>query len=187
MPVADSPDFQVTIVVQTVPTNDNPDWQITATGPGGTPLAGGYASLTGPGATATPGKLTQAGGLEVDDPAGDGFTVNTTGGVSITQTGAAGTAIVDTGPTGISINATGQVIIQSHTGPTSISDASATGLSLNESGTGPILLNVFTGGLVITLFGVPVFANNAAAIGGGLTAGAVYRTGLDPDTLCIVH
>ena len=33
----------------------------------------------------------------------------------------------------------------------------------------------------------PVYANNAAAIAGGLTAGAVYRTGSDPDQLCITH
>jgi hypothetical protein len=33
----------------------------------------------------------------------------------------------------------------------------------------------------------PIFANNAAAITGGLVAGNLYRTGADPDTLCIVH
>jgi hypothetical protein len=35
--------------------------------------------------------------------------------------------------------------------------------------------------------GIPLFANNAAAITGGLTAGAFYRTGADPDMLCVVH
>ena len=35
--------------------------------------------------------------------------------------------------------------------------------------------------------GIPVFANNAAALLGGLTAGAFYRTGADPDPICIVH
>lgn len=34
---------------------------------------------------------------------------------------------------------------------------------------------------------LPVFANNAAAITGGLTAGAFYRTGADPDPVCVVH
>jgi hypothetical protein len=34
---------------------------------------------------------------------------------------------------------------------------------------------------------VPAYANNAAAIAGGLTAGDTYRTGGDPDQLCIVH
>ena len=33
----------------------------------------------------------------------------------------------------------------------------------------------------------PTFANNTAAIAGGLTAGEMYRTGADPDVLCIVH
>lgn len=32
-----------------------------------------------------------------------------------------------------------------------------------------------------------VFANNAAAITGGLTVGDFYRTGADPDTVCVVH
>jgi hypothetical protein len=33
----------------------------------------------------------------------------------------------------------------------------------------------------------PAYANNAAAILGGLVAGNIYRTGLDPDLLAIVH
>ena len=41
--------------------------------------------------------------------------------------------------------------------------------------------------LLQILAGVPVFANNAAAIGGGLAVGNVYRTGADPDFLAIVH
>jgi hypothetical protein len=45
MPVADSPDFQLTIAVTAVPNSDNPDWQITATGPGGTPISGGGGLL----------------------------------------------------------------------------------------------------------------------------------------------
>lgn len=32
-----------------------------------------------------------------------------------------------------------------------------------------------------------IFANNAAAIAGGLSAGGTYRTGNDPDVLCVVH
>lgn len=31
------------------------------------------------------------------------------------------------------------------------------------------------------------YANNAAAIAGGLVAGDLYRTGGDPDVVCIVH
>jgi hypothetical protein len=39
----------------------------------------------------------------------------------------------------------------------------------------------------LQVVGLPIYANNAAAIGGGLTAGAFYRTGGDPDQVCIVH
>jgi len=35
--------------------------------------------------------------------------------------------------------------------------------------------------------GLPVYANNAAAVAGGLTVGAFYRTGGDPDLVCVVH
>ncbi len=41
--------------------------------------------------------------------------------------------------------------------------------------------------LIDKLTTFPVFANNAAAIAGGLTRGDFYRTGGNPDTLCIVH
>ncbi len=34
---------------------------------------------------------------------------------------------------------------------------------------------------------LPVYANNAAAITGGLVAGQFYRTNGDPDTVCVVH
>lgn len=34
---------------------------------------------------------------------------------------------------------------------------------------------------------LPVYANNAAAVAGGLTEGEFYRTGGDPDTVCVVH
>ncbi len=37
------------------------------------------------------------------------------------------------------------------------------------------------------IFSLSVYANNAAAITGGLVAGNLYRTGADPDTVCIVH
>ncbi len=35
--------------------------------------------------------------------------------------------------------------------------------------------------------GLQVFANNAAAVAGGLVVGAFYRTGADPDPVCVVH
>jgi hypothetical protein len=39
--------------------------------------------------------------------------------------------------------------------------------------------------LVVT--GLPIFANNAAAITGGLIVGSFYRTNANPDTVCVVH
>jgi hypothetical protein len=39
----------------------------------------------------------------------------------------------------------------------------------------------------LNLAEVPAYANNAAAIAGGLAAGNIYRTNGDPDILCIVH
>lgn len=33
----------------------------------------------------------------------------------------------------------------------------------------------------------PIYASNAAAIAGGLTAGGIYRLGTDPDQICIAH
>lgn len=39
----------------------------------------------------------------------------------------------------------------------------------------------------ILLSCVPVYANQAAAIAGGLVAGDIYRNNADPDHLCIVH
>lgn len=34
---------------------------------------------------------------------------------------------------------------------------------------------------------LPTYPNNAAAVAGGLTAGTLYRTGGDPDAVCVVH
>jgi hypothetical protein len=35
--------------------------------------------------------------------------------------------------------------------------------------------------------GLPTYADNAAAVAGGLTAGAFYRNNADPDLVCVVH
>jgi hypothetical protein len=43
------------------------------------------------------------------------------------------------------------------------------------------------GSLRLAIGGVPIYATNADAITGGLVTGDVYRTGGDPDVLCIVH
>jgi hypothetical protein len=40
---------------------------------------------------------------------------------------------------------------------------------------------------VLSGSGLTVYASNALAIAGGLTAGDFYRTGADPDVVCVVH
>lgn len=40
---------------------------------------------------------------------------------------------------------------------------------------------------IAKLTGLPVYANNAAAIAGGLIVGDFYRTGADPDPVMVVH
>jgi hypothetical protein len=39
----------------------------------------------------------------------------------------------------------------------------------------------------ITMPTLKTYANNAAAIAGGLVVGNLYRTGTDPDVVCVVH
>lgn len=39
----------------------------------------------------------------------------------------------------------------------------------------------------LQVVGLPVYTTNALAVAGGLSAGAFYRTGADPDHVCVVH
>ena len=41
--------------------------------------------------------------------------------------------------------------------------------------------------LVRNTTNLQIYANNAAAIAGGLVVGDFYRTGADPDVVCVVH
>lgn len=43
------------------------------------------------------------------------------------------------------------------------------------------------GNAYLSVPNLPVFANNAAALAGGLVAGVFYRTNGNPDTVCVVH
>lgn len=40
---------------------------------------------------------------------------------------------------------------------------------------------------ILSIFGLPSYANNAAAIAGGLVVGNVFKTGGDPDIIAVVH
>jgi len=70
--------------------------------------------------------------------------------------------------------------------------------SLGPAGSTHRLISAGTGGASYTeKFGVtntgnvkatiPQYANNTTALAGGLTAGMFYRTGADPDVVCVVH
>lgn len=72
----------------------------------------------------------------------------------------------------------------------------ASGATLNyglysAAGTNYFANNVGIGTVTPTsplqVVGLPIYANNAAAVAGGLTAGAFYRTGGDPDLVSVVH
>jgi hypothetical protein len=41
--------------------------------------------------------------------------------------------------------------------------------------------------IVGSLSNLQIFATNAAALAGGLKPGQFYRTGADPDLVCVVH
>ncbi len=58
-------------------------------------------------------------------------------------------------------------------------------LRINNAGYVGIGTNAPTS--ILQVVGLPVYANNAAALAGGLTVGAFYRTGADPDVVCVVH
>jgi hypothetical protein len=60
--------------------------------------------------------------------------------------------------------------------------------NLNDSGTDTkIGTNMGVDRVNFTVTGLSIYANNAAAITGGLSAGDFYRTGGDPDYVCVVH
>ena len=64
-------------------------------------------------------------------------------------------------------------------------DAGSTVMTLLSSGN--VGINSTSPTSKLQVVGLLVFANNAAAIAGGLTVGAFYRTGGDPDVVCVVH
>lgn len=137
MPTAGAPDFQYTVVDVAEVGAGAPDFQRVIVGPGGSPVGGGYASLTGPGQTATPGDLTQQGGLTVDDN-GDGVTLNTSGGVAVNDSSSSGGFYVTaTGTGGITLLSAYGVLIANNGNPGDgfIQISSNNGLVLTEDST----------------------------------------------------
>jgi hypothetical protein len=63
----------------------------------------------------------------------------------------------------------------------------AQGGTFGLSPAGNLTLSGDASALTLTVTGLPVYANNAAALAGGLVAGKCYRTGATPDPVCVVH
>jgi hypothetical protein len=76
----------------------------------------------------------------------------------------------------------------STTGAFTTSQPAAEDLSDGVTGTGSVVRsNGPTLNGPISISSLPVYANNQAAKDGGLGVNRLYRTGGDPDTICIVH
>jgi hypothetical protein len=73
-----------------------------------------------------------------------------------------------------------------YTGTFKFGTATLLPFAINVNGTNAMVFGI-TGIVNTPLASRPVYANNAAALAGGLVAGDHYRTGGDPDLLCIVH
>jgi outer membrane protein assembly factor BamB len=65
--------------------------------------------------------------------------------------------------------------------------ASTANVKLYISAAGKVGIGTLTPGSPLAVAGLPIYANNAAAITGGLSAGDFYRTGANPDAVCVVH
>ena len=71
--------------------------------------------------------------------------------------------------------------------------ATGFGFDAYQPGVGPVPLAFGAAGFSFIGLGyfnvpnIPVHANNAAALAAGMIVGSFYRTGADPDPLCIVH
>jgi len=92
------------------------------------------------------------------------------------ETGTGKTAIVGDDLNGIDFHVYGSVL------PGSLSISQTRGIVLTPPSIGVNRLPV-----TIDLSSLSPHANNAAAIAAGLLPGNLYRTGTDPDVVCVVH
>jgi len=82
-------------------------------------------------------------------------------------------------------NPSGKILIQN--------DVDTNNIVVDEDGDiklNPVKKVVITGNQndsPLQILTLPVYANNGAAIAGGLVSGELYRNGADPDLVCVVH
>lgn len=115
---------------------------------------------------------------------------------SSTTTGGGGWASLSAGSGGPSGGAGGTISINAGSGIGGDSDGGSVSIAAGAkhgAGTkgfisliGDTTVNGQFGATTVVL-SLSVYANNAAAITGGLVTGQLYRTGADPDTVCVVH
>ena len=95
-------------------------------------------------------------------------------------------------------NASHSAYIQSYSAGYSVFGSLTAGMGVQLSPAGTAVLTCTPGGNCafgaktnpgskLGAAGLAVYANNAAAIAGGLSAGDFYRTGADPDPVMVVH
>jgi hypothetical protein len=129
---------------------------VQTTGGGGA----GYASLTGPGETTTPGDLTQLGGLRITDTGASGFEVFTDGPLQVTCNNGTPLLIENAGTGGIKI-------YEPAAGPIQIlADTNASRILVEANGTG--------GANVVNIQSVG--SGGAVGIAGGANAGFLTPT-----------
>jgi len=152
------------------------------------PLTGG--TMTGPivgNDSFTSGGLNYTGGIDILDSSGNSIQTGhagsefgnvilwrTPGGahvyISDTETGAA--QVVDDAGNGLYAFQGSAFLSGGGAGDGNIINVDSLGFSMMKRGQS---------------IGLPAYANNAAAVAGGLTSGYLYRTGTNPDVVCVVH
>lgn len=171
-------------------------------------------SITNSGAITSGGAITSLAGITGTTISGDGSALtalnagNLSSGTMLagrmpaltgditSSAGSVATTLKNTGTAGTyrSVTTDAQGRVTSGTNPGTfngygISDSSANLASVltDKTGSGSAVFQTNANLSTPRLLGIPVYANNAAAVSGGLTTGNLYRTGADPDALCIVH
>jgi hypothetical protein len=137
-----------------------------------------HAGSTGAASVSLPGGLTLGGTITTN-----AVGISSIYGLQLTRTAAASNSQLysSTGTLNLGGNSAGTGMVGFNT------NASITPYAMVVAAGGNVGIGINAPTAPLHVVGLAVYANNAAAITGGLTAGAFYRTGTDPDTVCVVH